>query len=199
MKNTTLRSMILTALFAALTAIGAFLKITMPHVSFTLQVFFTCMAGLLLGPYWGAASQLVYVLLGLVGLPIFTEGGGLMYVAKPTFGFLLGLIPMAFVVGLMTRDLPYRRKKQRLPDGPQVQMQLLSRPKQLLRIALAELVGLAALYVIGLPYLYIALGGLWSLKKTIVSGCLIFLPFDAIKLICEAFLSVRLVPLLRKK
>ncbi len=49
MKNTTLRSMILTALFAALTAIGAFLKITMPHVSFTLQVFFTCMAGLLLG------------------------------------------------------------------------------------------------------------------------------------------------------
>lgn len=199
MKNTTLRSMILTALFAALTAIGAFLKITMPHVSFTLQVFFTCMAGLLLGPYWGAASQLVYVLLGLVGLPIFTEGGGLMYVAKPTFGFLLGLIPMAFVVGLMTRDLPYRRKKQRLPDGPQVQMQLLSRPKQLLRIALAELVGLAALYVVGLPYLYIALGGLWSLKKTIVSGCLIFLPFDAIKLICTAFLSVRLIPLLRKK
>ena len=199
MKNTTLRSMILTALFAALTAIGAFLKITMPHVSVTLQVFFTCMAGLLLGPYWGAASQLVYVLLGLVGLPIFTEGGGLMYVAKPTFGFLLGLIPMAFVVGLMTRDLPYRRKKQRLPDGPQVQMQLLSRPKQLLRIALAELIGLAALYVIGLPYLYIALGGLWSLKKTIVSGCLIFLPFDAIKLICAAFLSVRLVPLLRKK
>lgn len=199
MKNTTLRSMILTALFAALTAIGAFLKITMPHVSFTLQVFFTCMAGLLLGPYWGAASQLVYVLLGLVGLPIFTEGGGLMYVAKPTFGFLLGLIPMAFAVGLMTRDLPYRRKKQRLPDGPQVQMQLLSRPKQLLRIALAELVGLAALYVVGLPYLYIALGGLWSLKKTIVSGCLIFLPFDAIKLICAALLSVRLVPLLRKK
>ena len=183
MKNTTLRSMILTALFAALTAIGAFLKITMPHVSFTLQVFFTCMAGLLLGPYWGAASQLVYVLLGLVGLPIFTQGGGLMYVVKPSFGFLIGLIPMAFIVGLLTR---------------RVSMQL-SRPKQFLRLLLAQTVGLVVLYVIGLPYMYIFLKGAWTIQKTIVSGCLIFLPFDAIKLICAAFLSVRLVPLLRKK
>ena len=70
-----LRNMLLTALFAALTAVGAFLRIPLGYSSFTLQVFFTCMAGVLLGPYWGAASQAVYVLLGLVGLPIFTEGG----------------------------------------------------------------------------------------------------------------------------
>ena len=94
------RSLLLAALFAALTAVGAFLRIPVGPISFTLQVFFTCTAGLLLGPWYGAASQAVYVLLGLIGVPIFTEGGGLMYVAKPSFGFLLGLIPMTLVIGL---------------------------------------------------------------------------------------------------
>ena len=53
------RKIILTGLFAALTAIGAFIRIPTPISSFTLQVFFTCMAGLLLGPGLGAASQAV--------------------------------------------------------------------------------------------------------------------------------------------
>ena len=91
------RKIILTGLFAALTAIGAFIRIPTPISSFTLQVFFTCMAGLLLGPGLGAASQAVYVLLGLVGLPIFTQGGGFSYVTQPTFGFLLGQIGRAHV------------------------------------------------------------------------------------------------------
>ena len=52
------RMLLLTALFAALTAIGAFLKIPTPWSSFTLQVFFVCMAGVLLGPKYGALSQL---------------------------------------------------------------------------------------------------------------------------------------------
>ena len=75
--RSTVLPLVLTALFAALTAIGAFLRIPAGEISFTLQVFFTSMAGILLGPWWGAASQVVYVLLGLIGLPIFTEGGGL--------------------------------------------------------------------------------------------------------------------------
>ena len=87
------RMLLLTALFAALTAIGAFLKIPTPWSSFTLQVFFVCMAGVLLGPKYGALSQLVYIALGLMGLPIFTTGGGLGYVFQPTFGFLLSYIP----------------------------------------------------------------------------------------------------------
>ena len=58
-----LRSLILTALFAALTAVGAFLRVPVGDTSFTLQVLFTCMAGVLLGPRYGTLSQLLYLAL----------------------------------------------------------------------------------------------------------------------------------------
>ena len=70
------RKLVYSALFSALTAVGAFLRIPMGLSSVTLQYLFTAMAGLLLGRRWGPLSQAVYVLLGLVGLPIFTMGGG---------------------------------------------------------------------------------------------------------------------------
>lgn len=168
-----LKLLLMTALFAALTAVGAFLRVPLGAISFTMQVFFTCMAGILLGPYAGAASQAVYVLIGLLGAPIFTEGGGLMYFAKPSFGFLLGLIPMAFAVGLAADKL--RMKNVHV------------------RLMLACVIGLVVLYAVGLPYLYFVLGGAWSVGKTIVSGCLIFLPFDALKIILASLLGARLL------
>ena len=64
MRNHTLM-LILCALFAALTAVGAFLRLPAGAMSITLQFFFTAMAALLLGPRWGALSQIVY----LVGIP----------------------------------------------------------------------------------------------------------------------------------
>ena len=63
------RDLIYCALFAALTAIGAFLHFQFMHATITLQCFFTAMAGLLLGARLGALSQALYVGLGLVGLP----------------------------------------------------------------------------------------------------------------------------------
>ena len=101
MKNKT-RMMILAALFAALTAVGAFIRFPLGTMSVTLQFMFTAMAGVLLGAKWGAVSQTVYVVLGLVGLPVFTMGGGIGYVMQPSFGFLLGLIPTAWVIGRLT-------------------------------------------------------------------------------------------------
>lgn len=178
--HTRLTYLILSAMFAALTAVGAFIKIPAGYTSFTLQVFFTLMAGVLLGPYYGMLSQVIYVLLGLLGLPIFTEGGGLVYLAKPGFGFLLGLIPAAFVTGLMSRRLGH----------------------SFWRLILACLGGLAAVYLIGLPYLYciinFSLGKAMSVGTVLVSYCLIFLPFDGLKILVTALLGTRLVPLLSR-
>ena len=61
------RKLTRTALFAALTAAGAFIRIPLGYSSITLQFLFTVMAGVLLGRKYGALSQAVYVLLGLVG------------------------------------------------------------------------------------------------------------------------------------
>jgi biotin transport system substrate-specific component len=87
------------ALFAALTAIGAFIKIPIPYIPFTLQILAVYLAGALLGPRLGMLSQLCYLFIGLIGVPVFAEGGGLGYVFKPTFGYLIGYILAAYVNG----------------------------------------------------------------------------------------------------
>ena len=123
------RKLVYTALLAALTAVGAFIRIPIGISVITLQFLFTAMAGVLLGPGGGALSQGVYVALGLVGLPIFTAGGGFGYVLQPSFGFLLGLIPAAAVIGALSR-----------------------RSSSPVRLALACGAGLAVLYAVGVPY-----------------------------------------------
>ena len=79
------RKLVYTALLAALTAAGAFIRIPIGISVITLQFLFTAMAGVLLGPGGGALSQGVYVALGLVGLPSFTAGGGFGDVLRPSF------------------------------------------------------------------------------------------------------------------
>lgn len=174
------KNLILCAMFAAMTAVGAFIKIPAGYTSFTLQVFFTLAAGVLLGQNYGATSQFVYVLLGLIGLPIFTEGGGFAYVLKPGFGFLLGLIPAAYVVGLVAKHLGHSFWK----------------------LIVAGLAGLVVIYAVGLPYLYCIvrfyLGGTMTIQKLLGSYCLIFLPFDFLKILAAAVLGNRLVPILKK-
>ena len=93
------RSMILCALFAALIAAGAFLRIPIPVVPFTLQYLFTMLAGLLLGPRLGATAVGVYIVLGLAGLPVFTQGGGPGYIFQPSFGYIIGFAVAAYVNG----------------------------------------------------------------------------------------------------
>ena len=162
-----IRTMTRVALFAALTAVGAFIRIPLGYSSITLQFFFTAMAGCLLGPWYGALSQLVYVALGLVGLPIFTLGGGPGYLLQPTCGFLIGLIPAAWVIGRLSGREPRR-------------------------IVPACLLGLAVLYAAGLPYMALILNvymGKGLDASTILwQGMLPFLPGDMVKIMGTALL-----------
>lgn len=92
------------ALFTALIAAGAFLRIPIPYVPFTLQFLFTTLAGVLLGGKLGAVSVACYVVLGLLGVPIFAEGGGLSYVFQPTFGYLIGFCAGAFCLCVIKKQ-----------------------------------------------------------------------------------------------
>ena len=171
-----LRTLIYTALFAALTAVGAFIRIPLGVSSVTLQFLFTAMAGVMLGARYGALSQLVYVALGLVGVPVFTQGGGFGYVLQPTFGFLLGLIPAAWLIGKLTEK-----------DG---------RPW---RIAMACAAGLAALYAVGMPYMALILNAYMdkgmNTSAILWAGMLPFLPGDGLKIVATALLC----PILRRR
>ncbi|MDY4173184.1 MAG: biotin transporter BioY, partial [Evtepia sp.] len=97
--NRKTRDLIQCSLFTALIAVGAFLRIPIPVLPFTLQFLFTTLAGLLLGPRQGTISVAAYLLLGLAGLPIFTEGGGFWYVLKPSFGYLIGFCVGTYLTG----------------------------------------------------------------------------------------------------
>ena len=90
-------------LFSALIAVGAFIKIVIPvgadSMNFTLQWFFVLLAGLLLGSKRAFLSVSTYLLIGLMGIPVFARGGGPAYLLRPTFGFLLGFALAAYAMG----------------------------------------------------------------------------------------------------
>lgn len=178
MRNNT-KYMVLAALFAALSAVGAFIQIPLGFTSITLQVLFTCLAGLLLGPKWGAISQGVYVALGLLGLPVFTKGGGPGYLLQPSMGFLFGLILLAWVVGMLTR-------KGHSP----------------LRVILACIAGDLAMYAVAIPYMYLVLNlymGLGrSVWEVVWGGMILFLPGDAVKIAVVTAVSAPLLRALKR-
>lgn len=102
MKFTT-RDLTLIPIFTALMIVGAKVSIPLAAVPVTFQLFFAILAGLLLGARNGLMSQLLYVFMGLVGLPVFSYGGGFQYIFNPTFGYILGFAGCAFIVGILTQ------------------------------------------------------------------------------------------------
>ena len=175
MKITT-KEMILVSLFTALTAIGAFLSIPLGNVPITLQSMFTILAGLLLGPKLGALSQLIYVLLGLAGVRIFAGfSGGPQSIFTPSFGFLVGFIAAAFVVGKIAH----------------------SEKPNLKRIFLATLVGTFIVYLFGVPYMYMILNNVLaksiSFTTALKTGCFIFLPGDLLKAVVSSLVAVKVI------
>jgi biotin transport system substrate-specific component len=173
-KNSTI-SLAVTSLFASLTAIGAFIKIPLPYVPFTLQVLFVFLAGALLGSKRGMQSQLVYVAIGLAGVPVFTQGGGIGYFLQPTFGYLIGFIAGAFVVGWITERI--------------------SNPKTY-QFVLANLAGLIVVYLFGVTYLYIALNTWMDVESSwshvIMVGFLYSIAGDIFISIIAGLLTMRL-------
>jgi biotin transport system substrate-specific component len=96
-------------LFAVLTAIGAAIEIPIPGspVPVTMQTLIVSLSGLLLGPMLGAASQIVYVMAGAVGAPVFSGGDfGFAHLLGPTGGYLLAFPVAAAVTGRLAGRSP---------------------------------------------------------------------------------------------
>lgn len=175
-------SMILCALFSVFIATGAFIRTPIPVVPFTLQFLFTTLAGILLGTKEGAASVGIYIAMGLIGLPVFAEGGGFAYVLKPSLGYIIGFAAAAYVTGAIAEK----------SERPGV--------KRLLAAAFA---GLAIVYAFGMVYYYFMsnfyLGtpiGLWPL---FIYCFVLAVPGDIVLCAVAALLGKRLIPVIKKK
>lgn len=173
-------NLILCALFVALIAVGAFIRIPVPVVPFTLQFLFTMLAGLLLGGKLGALTVCIYIVMGLMGLPVFAEGSGPAYVLKPSFGYIIGFAVAAYVTGAIANKV--------------------SRPSYK-RLFAAVFIGLAIVYLCGMVYYYLMsnfyLGtpiGLWPL---FLYCFLLAVPGDICLCILSAVLGKRLIPVLK--
>lgn len=140
----------LVALFAALACItGVALKLGGEAiVPFSALPLVVMLAGALLGSFRGALAMLVYLLIGLVGLPVFSKGGGPAYIFQPSFGFLIGFVVAAFVVGKMLE----------IKDNPPFWYYYL-----------AMVAGLLAIYLVGLPYLYLIVNFYLGAKTTVLA------------------------------
>lgn len=173
MLSISVRDKVLIAIFASLTAIGAFIRIPIPYVSFTMQFFFCSISGIVLGGKKGALSQLLYVLIGLIGIPIFTKGGGPQYIFQPTFGYLIGLIIASYVIGKVVE----------------------LRRNNFINLFTANILGLAFIYLIGVSYFYLInkfyLGTDMNIRSVLYYGFLLTLPGDIIKSIVTALVGVR--------
>jgi biotin transport system substrate-specific component len=107
-------------LFVALMCIGARISIVIPigtGVTVSLQILFALLAGFLLGPRAGFRSVLIYLVLGLIGLPVYAHGGGASYLLRPTYGFLIGFAAAAFLAGLFRSRMKRRTKTAYLIFG----------------------------------------------------------------------------------
>jgi len=101
MRNENLKMLIVTALFAAIIGIMAQITIPLPLVPITGQTLAIGLAATILGKRYGTLSILVYILLGVAGVPVFSMmESGLGVVFGPTGGYIIGFIPAAYLIGL---------------------------------------------------------------------------------------------------
>jgi biotin transport system substrate-specific component len=162
----TIQNIVLITLFAALTSVGSYIAIPIGPVPIVLQNLFVLLAALLLGPWRALAVVVVFLLAGIVGLPVFSGGkGGIVHLLGPTGGYLVSYIPAALVTGFISHA--GKRKIW----------------KNLLGSVIASIV----VYAIGVPWLKYTTGMEW--QTAIAVGVLPFIIGDLLKVTAATSLA----------
>ena len=170
-----LKMTVYAALFAALTAAGAYMAIPLGPVPIVLQNLFIFLAGLLLGRRWGLTCVAIYLLAGILGLPVFAGGtGGIGRLIGPTGGYLVGYLPAVYVIGLISEKAPRR---------PFIQVTAMG-------------CGTLLIYACGVSWLAHQAG--MSPATALAAGMVPFLPGDALKIAAALPIAKALRPIIHK-
>jgi len=169
-RSRTLRQVIGVTVFAMATAFAARLAVPIPGtpVPFTFQVVCVILAGVVLGPKLGAASQMAYLAAGALGAPIFAMGGGVGYLLGPTGGYLLAFPLAAYAAGAIA-----------------------GRSRGLLRLVAGLAAGVAVVQAGGAAWLTVTTG---SLERALIVGVVPFLALGVVKIALAALISARIRP-----
>ncbi len=162
------------SLFVALIAAGAFLAIPIGPVPLVLQNMFVLLAGILLGPRWGIAAVGIYLLIGICGLPVFSQGrGGIGMIFGPTGGYLLGYLPAVFTAGLIAKFWN----------------------NKIIADISAMVAGSAIIYTTGIPWLKVVTGMGWG--KALALGMYPFIIGDILKIIGAVYIAKTVRPYIK--
>lgn len=187
------KKLVVTAIFVVLVAIGGFIRIPIGAVPITLQMVMVLLAGNVGGKQVGALATTIYVMLGLIGIPLFSAGGGIAYVFYPTFGYIF-----AFIIAGLIAGIPKKGWKKRLLFN-------------LIAVAVVHLVGVTYFYLSSNLYLQVAdklyagvasipiyTGAKMSLWQAFLTGSLVFLPIDILSAFISATVGAKLSVILNQ-
>lgn len=173
------KNMVLCAVFAAILSVLAVITIPIGPVPITLAFLGVMLTGIVLGPKLGSISVFVYLLLGCIGLPVFSGfKGGFQVLLGPTGGYAWSYIIMAFIIGFMTKKLPHKKWLS------------------LLKIFFSCIVGIIVGYAAGtIQFIAITNTGL---AASLALCVLPFIPFDIAKAAAAAFLGYKISQTIKK-
>jgi biotin transport system substrate-specific component len=172
-----IKDLVLCAVFACLTSVGAWISIPVGIVPMTLQVLFVYLTGLILRPKLAFFAMALYIIMGIIGLPVFASGAsGLAKVLGPAGGYLFGFLFAALFISLIVNGVRSRPSHYTITY------------KTILTVS-ALLVGSVTIFTFGAVWGKYSTGLAW--KEILLGWVFPFLPGDMIKIAISTGIAFR--------
>lgn len=179
-----MKSWILVALFGALTSAGCFIQIPLPGgVPIVIQDMMAMLSGLLLGPLYGGLAVALFLVLGFIGLPVFSGKAGIQVLLYgPTGGFLIGYLLSAIVGGLILKFALSKDSQD-------------SKVKQWIFISIGAIVATIVVFTCGIPgFMRVTNSGFGKALSVVLVP---FIPGNIIKLLVMIPLTKKFRPIIK--